>query len=171
MKELLDKLASYHLFNYLLPGALFVILADKIANYDMYQTDIIFGLLLYYFIGLVISRVGSLIVEPFLKRVGFVAFADYNDFISASKNDPKIELISETNNMYRTFCTLFLLLLLLKIYKIVEYAYPMIINWNEYILVGLLLVMFLFAYRKQSAYITNRVKANKCYLQAKMSPL
>ena len=77
MKEFLDKLAPYHFFNYLLPGTLFVILAEKVANYNMYQPDIIFGLLLYYFIGLVISRIGSLIVEPILRKVGFVAFTEY----------------------------------------------------------------------------------------------
>lgn len=160
MKEFLDKLASYHFFNYLLPGALFVILADKIANYKMYQTDIIFGLLLYYFIGLIISRVGSLIIEPFLRRVRFITFADYKDFVSASKNDPKIELLSETNNMYRTLCALFLMLVMLKVYSIAEAAYPIITSWSEYILSALLLAMFLFSYRKQSKYIVERVKVN-----------
>ena len=59
MKEFFDKLAPYHIFNYLLPGTLFVILAEKFVNYNFYQSDIILGLLLYYFIGLAISRIGT----------------------------------------------------------------------------------------------------------------
>jgi hypothetical protein len=160
MKEFLDKLASYHLFNYLLPGALFVILADKITNYSLYQTDIVLSLLLYYFIGLSISRIGSLIVEPFLRKIRFIVFADYKDYITASKLDPKIEIISETNNMYRTLCTLFVILPIFKIYNLLEVGSHLLTNWNEYIFLGLLLVIFLFAYRKQSAHIVNRVEAN-----------
>jgi len=159
MKEFLEKLAPYHFFNYLLPGALFVILVDKIVGYNFYQTDIILGLLLYYFIGLSISRIGSLIIEPLLRKTRFVVFADYKDFLSASKDDTKIEVLSEVNNMYRTLCALFTLLLLLKIYKAIVSTYTVLATWNEYILIGLLLVMFLYSYKKQSGYITNRVNA------------
>ena len=52
MKELLDKLSTYNIFNYLLPGIVFVILADEITNYSFAQQDIIIGLFLYYFIGI-----------------------------------------------------------------------------------------------------------------------
>lgn len=160
MKEFLEKLSTYHFFNYLLPGVLFVILADKVANYNLYQTDIIFGLFLYYFIGLIISRIGSQVIEPILKRTKFVTFGDYKDFVLASKEDPKLEILSEVNNTYRTLCTLFFLLIVLKIYKLIEAIYPMIIGWNFYILSVVLFVMFLFSYKKQSEFIVARVKAN-----------
>jgi hypothetical protein len=160
MKEFLDKLSPYHFFNYLLPGVLFVILADKVANYNMYQTDIIFGLLLYYFIGLIISRVGSQVVEPLLKKIGFVSFSDYKDFVLASKEDPKLEILSEVNNMYRTLCTMFVILIIVKIYSLIEAAYPILTNWILYILSALLFVMFLFSYKKQSEFIVARVKAD-----------
>ena len=78
MKELLDKLSSYNIFNYLFPGVLFVVFLSKVSNYDLIQKDIITGAFLYYFIGLVISRVGSLFIEPFLKRIKFLKFSDYS---------------------------------------------------------------------------------------------
>lgn len=161
MKEFLDKLASYHLFNYLLPGGLFVFLANKFVNIDLYQTDIVFGLFLYYFIGLVISRIGSLILEPFLRRSKFVAFADYKDFVYASKIDLKIEQILEVNNMYRTLFTLFLVLFLMKLYKLIEASIHFVAVWDEYLFIGILFFMFLFSYKKQSRLISERVKANK----------
>jgi hypothetical protein len=51
-------------------------------------------------------------------------------------------------------------LLILKGYDKVNGAYPSLSKWDTEILVGLLCIMFLFAYRKQTAYITRRVKAN-----------
>jgi hypothetical protein len=64
MKEILDKLSSYNLFNYLLPGIIFVVLASEITRYSFIHDDIVIGAFLYYFIGLVISRFGSLAIEP-----------------------------------------------------------------------------------------------------------
>ena len=160
MVDLLSKLSTYNLFNYLFPGIIFVILASKFTQYNFMQQDIFTGAFLYYFIGLVVSRFGSLVIEPLLKRISYLQFADYNDFIAASKNDEKIELLSEVNNTYRTLSSLFILLLLLKLCAWVECRYPVLAEWNAMILV-LLLVIFLLSYRKQTNYVTKRIKANR----------
>src|SRR5882724_7967172 len=115
LNELLNKISSYNLFNYLLPGILFAVIASKLTRYSFLERDVIVAAFLYYFIGLVVSRFGSLVVEPLLKRSGFIKFADYKSFVAASKQDSKIELLSEANNTYRTLCALFILLLLLKL--------------------------------------------------------
>jgi hypothetical protein len=159
MVDLLDKLSSYDLFNYLLTGIIFVILGSELTHYSFIQQDIVTGLFLYYFIGLVISRIGSLVIEPLLKRISFIQFADYKDFIAASEKDKKIELLSEVNNTYRTFCSLFILLLLLKLYEGIQSRFPALMDWDATILVVLLFVIFLFSYRKQTGYITRRIKA------------
>ena len=117
MKDLLDKISSYNLFNYLLPGILFVCISKYFTDYNFIQDNDFIGAFLYYFIGMVISRFGSLFVEPILKRISFLKFADYESFIVASKKDEKIELFSEVNNTYRTITALFIILLLLKIYN------------------------------------------------------
>jgi hypothetical protein len=161
MNELLNKLSSYNLFNYLLPGILFAVLASEATHYSFLQRDIVLALFLYYFIGLVVSRVGSLVIEPLLKKSGFLKFADYKDFVTASKTDQKIELLSEVNNTYRTLCSLFGLLLFLQAYDKVEARFPALKQWDAVALVMLLLVMFLFAYKKQTGYITQRIKATK----------
>lgn len=158
MKEILDKISSYNLFNYLLPGILFVIIADKFTNYSFLENDLIIAGFVYYFIGLVISRLGSLIVEPTLKRISFLKFADYKEFISASKKDPKIDLLSEQNNMYRTFIAMFILLLVLKTYELISFNLTVLNDWIMYILIILLLIIFLYSYRKQTQYITKRIK-------------
>jgi sterol desaturase/sphingolipid hydroxylase (fatty acid hydroxylase superfamily) len=160
MNAFLDKVSSYNLFNYLLSGVLFVILADRLTPYSFLQKDIVTGIFLYYFIGLVISRLGSLIIEPLLKRFSFVHFAPYEDFLEASKNDSKIEVLSEVNNMYRTFVSVFCGLIFLKLYEFFQFKFVCIQGGNIYIILFILLVIFLFAYRKQTAYITSRIKSN-----------
>lgn len=160
MKDILSKLSSYNLFNYLFPGILFVIVAGKVTQYSLIQQDVIIGVFLYYFIGLVVSRFGSLVIEPLLRGVSFLHFADYRDFVAASKKDEKLELLSEVNNTYRTLCSLFTLLLLLKLYEVIETKLPFLAEWNTLVLLVLVLIMFLFSYRKQTGYITKRIKAN-----------
>lgn len=160
MKELLDKISSYNLFNYLLPGILFVSISKEFTDYKFIRDNEFIGGFLYYFIGMVISRFGSLFIEPTLKKISFLKFADYKNFVSASKKDEKIELFSEVNNTYRTITALFVILLLLKLYNHFQVRLDIPQNATTLILVVLILLMFLFSYRKQTNYITKRIDAN-----------
>ena len=157
MNDFLSKLSSYNLFNYLLPGILFAVLAKQITHYSFIQNEIVIGVFLYYFIGMVISRVGSLVIEPTLKWLSFVRFAPYKDFIKASEKDPKIEVLSEANNTYRTLSALFIILLFLKLYEKLEDKCAFLRGRGGILLIFLLFIMFLFAYRKQTRYITDRI--------------
>jgi len=161
MKELLDKISSYNLFNYLFPGVLFAVISNKTTAYSFLQENFIVGAFVYYFIGLVVSRFGSLLIEPILKKIEFLKFADYKDFVAASKRDTKIDLLSEINNMYRTLCSMFTLLLLLKLYELIESKLPVLKDWNTHILLASLLIMFLLSYRKQTKYITKRIESSR----------
>lgn len=160
MKELYDKLSSYNIFNYLLPGILFVIFSKYFVQYDLIQENNFIGAFLYYFIGMVVSRFGSLIIEPLLKAISFLKFEDYKKFVIASQKDPKIELLSEVNNTYRTVTSLFSLVLLLKLYAFLESKYGFADNIGFIILLILLLILFLFSYKKQTGFVTKRVKLN-----------
>lgn len=160
MNELLSKISSYHLFNYLLPGSLFAVVATELTHRQFVQQNLVLGLFVYYFYGLIISRVGSLFVEPFLKWVRFLKFADYRDFVAACKKDPKIDELSETNNMYRTLCTLLITLTLLQGIVLLELKYPQLKRAELPVLIAAVFGLLLFSYKKQTGYITKRVKAN-----------
>lgn len=160
MNELLSKISSYHLFNYLLPGSLFAVVATELTHRQFVQQNLVLGLFVYYFYGLIISRVGSLFVEPFLKWVRFLKFADYRDFVAACKKDPKIDELSETNNMYRTLCTLLIALTLLQGIVLLELKYPQLKRTELPVLIAAVFGLLLFSYKKQTGYITKRVKAN-----------
>ena len=161
MSEFLEKLSSYNLFNYLFPGVVFCLLADKVFSFSLIQEDMVVGIFLYYFVGLVISRIGSLIIEPVLKKIGFIAFADFSDFLSASKNDPKIETLSEVNDMYRTIVSLVFSLTLIAVYQIIESKWPIFADYSNYIVIIFLFCIFLYSYRKQTDYVVKRIGAAK----------
>lgn len=159
MKDLLDKITSYNLFNYLLPGIVFACLIKNVIGYDLVQDKELIGAFLYYFIGMVVSRFGSIILEPLLKYFKFVKFSNYADYVKASKLDAKVELFSEVNNTYRTILAMLVLLVILKVYKWVEIKYSITNDTGYILLVSSLLLMFLFSYRKQTEYVSKRVAA------------
>lgn len=161
MDELIKKITPYQIFNYLLPGVIFVVILKNITYYDLTQDDILVAFFLYYFIGLIISRIGSLIIEPFLKKIKIIKFARYEDFINASKNDSKIEILSEQNNTYRTITSLFILLILFKVYESVSYQIGFFKNNYALVLTTLLLILVIFSYTKQTVYIKRRIDNQK----------
>lgn len=161
MKDLLDKLSSYNIFNYLFPGVVFVVVASKLTTYNLIQQDILVGAFLYYFIGLVISRIGSIFIEPVLKFIKFLKFADYKKFVKASKVDTRIETLSEVNNMYRTICSLFLVLLIIKGFDWLSTKWIFLADNKIFCLTLFIFLLFLFSYRKQTNYITKRIEANE----------
>ena len=162
MEKLLDKLSSYNIFNYLFPGIIFSVLLEKTTNYKIIQENIMIEAFLVYFIGLVISRISSLVIEPILKKMKFVNFSNYKDYVLASTNDNKIELFSESNNMYRVFISLFFILITINMYEnLIVSNFLILAEYTIYLLVLLLFILFLFSYRKQTNYITKRVEIYK----------
>jgi hypothetical protein len=161
MENFLAKISSYNIFNYLLPGALFSFSLPLVTEYSVDQNNLLVAAFLYYFIGMVISRIGSLCVEPLLKKSGFLKFSEYGDFIRASAHDEKLETLSEANNTYRTICALILCLVLAWAYSVAEQRCPFLLPIAPYLVIAFIFVLFLFSYRKQTNYITKRVNAHK----------
>jgi len=158
MKEIIDKISSYNIFNYLFPGVLFVVLLKEITNYDLIQENNLIGAFLYYFIGLSISRIGSLIIGFYLQKNSKFKFAKYSDYIKASEKDNKVELFSEVNNMYRTIISLLFLLLLAKVYSIADEFFEISVSFSSIFIIILLIILFIFSYKKQTGFIVKRVK-------------
>ena len=160
LKDIFDKISSYNIFNYLLPGILFIYLTKEISGYNLIQENNFVGAFLYYFAGLVVSRFGSLFIEPFLKRIKFLKFKDYKSFVAASKLDAQIELLSEVNNTYRTILAMLVLLCFEYLYISIKNHYAISHNITTIIVTIFITILFLFSYRKQAAYISKRIEAN-----------
>ncbi|WP_162928297.1 hypothetical protein [Sphingopyxis terrae] len=156
MNELLSKISSYNIFNYLFPGAVFSIVADHL-NIVAYPSDVIDKLLWFYFIGMAISRIGSVVVEPLLRCWSFVTYSDYPRFLRACASDAKLELMVEVSNTYRTLATAFALLPLGLLAGWIAGGIGFPAPWRERLILLPLLVLFLFSFRKQVGYIQRRV--------------
>lgn len=157
MNELLSKLSSYNIFNYLLPGAVFSILAERIALLES-PDQIVEQLVWYYFLGMVISRLGSIVVEPILKRVKFVTYSNYDDYLTACKSDGKLETMVEVSNTYRTVATAFFTLLVGLLYVSASAWIGIDGMLQAKIAISLVFVLFLLSFRKQVGFVVERVE-------------
>lgn len=161
MNEILAKLSSYDIFVNLVPGALFAAFLSMAGIYTLEPNSVVGELVIYYFIGLVISRIGSVVVEPVLKLLRVIRYSDYSDFIRASEKDPKILILLEASNLFRA------MLALVSVCAI-AYNWPSIraaVGWSDWVWVmigcALLAALFLISFRKQSGFISKRVIHHK----------
>ena len=159
MKDLLDRLTSYNFFNNLLPGALFAVMATRYTSVTLTSKDLLLAFFIYYFIGLLISRIGSLIIEPLLLKINLVKYSDYSDYLKASKEDQKIETLLEVNNTYRTIIAMFFSLALFKGFDVLSTKYSTLAALGPYILGFFMMILFIWSFKKQSNYINKRVDA------------
>lgn len=160
MSEFLSKLSSYNLFNNLVPGVLFLGIANRIIGRDLVPHDLVFSFFAYYFAGMVIGRFGSLVMEPVLKRTKFLRYGDYGNFVRSSRVDPKIETLLEVSNMYRSMTATLLLLLLVKPFLWLVGGTPFVRRYWIELLCAVLFFVFALSFRKQNGYVNRRVAAN-----------
>lgn len=162
LTKLLDKLNDYNLFNFLLPGILFATLADRLLATHLTPPDLLTAPFLYYFYGMTLSRIGSVVVEPLAVRGQFIKAHDRRDYpavLAALARDPKLELLSGLSNAYRTAAAVMLTLLAgLALQKLLE-ALPRLSGLVEVGALVALAALFLAAWRKQDTVIARRVEA------------
>ncbi len=160
MNDLMAKISSYDIFNNLVPGAIFAFLLDRLGIATVGTPSIITDVVLFYFLGLIVSRIGSVLIDPILKLTGIIPKVDYPGFIDASQKDTKILTLLESRNLYRTIVTLLLVTLIA--YHVKGWAPTwMSDGWRTTILLAVLAVLFLLAYRKQNSFISRRVEHHK----------
>lgn len=178
MKESIDifveKISSYNIFNNLLPGTIFCCFIESITRFSFSTEVFLVDLFVFYFVGMILSRIGSILVEPVLESIKvknkktkesekYIKKAPYGDYIEASKKDSFILVLNETNNTYRTMIAMSLAVACVKIYDWL--LYDLILCLDELgrklsliIACVFLAILFIKSYRKQTNYITKRIE-------------
>jgi len=158
MDKIIEKISSYHIFNNLVPGYLFLIISSQILGKNLIIDNLIYSFFEAYFIGIIISRISSLLIEKIIVKIWKLKKEPYDNYIEANNIDDKLEILNQDCNMYRSLCTLMIIELVLKI--MVMFEIPSFINKDILILVVLILLIILFAFSfvKQSKFISSRVK-------------
>ena len=159
MKDLIDKISSYNIFNYLFPGVVFAAMATRLSSYNLLIDDLVVGVFVYYLYGMVISRIGSIIIEPLLRRLKVIRYADYKELVAASQADVKIDILIEQSNTYRTLAAMFLCVLPVIAADVSRGAVPGVSDYGLFLGLLLLAWLFLCSFVKQTGYITDRVAA------------
>ena len=167
--KILDNISVYEVVNNIVPGSIYVVLVKYLTCFNILSGhDFYENVVLIYFIGLIISRIGSLIVESVLRYESkwwkaFLKFAPYSDYLQAEKLDEtgRIRYLSMVNNMYccmtSTAICVFLTLLFSYVWPFVS-AKNGVINFMMIAGCILLILLFAFSYRKQTNYVRSRVE-------------
>lgn len=160
MSEILSKISSYNIINYIIPGGIFTYFSADFFD-GLVRTDDTFLLIFFmYFIGMCISRIGSIALEPMFKMTKFIENEPYSDYLDAFEKDGKISELLETSSLYRTissgFAIFSILFITINIYDNKPF-YQYIYDSNLLISI-LLFLLFSFSYRKQTKYIAKRIR-------------
>ena len=174
IKDIVEKISSYNIFNNLFPGIVFCFVVERTTRFSVICDDICEKLFVYYFIGMIINRIGSVFIEKCLKAIKvknrttnckepFLKFAPYNMYIEASQKDPFITTLNEMNNVYRTIIATVVLIMITKLFDWLIYDWVNRLGQignNLFIVIVCLLIIILFihSYRKQTDYIRKRIE-------------
>ncbi len=161
MEKFLEKISNYHLFNYLFPGVIFIITSDYILKTNIYNDNLLYLFFISYFIGIIISRLGSVVTANILYKFTREKGESYKDYIVSCQKDDKIEVLMQDKNMYRNLCTMLILLLVLKLSSMLKVYFEINNDWKSIIGLGLLIILFAISFLKQNKYISSRIRANK----------
>ena len=157
MEKFLNKISEYHFLQSVVPGMIFTYCSKMFYEVNFLTDKLVYDFIVILIIGLIISRIGSIIVEPLLRKMKILNFCKYTDYVKASQKDNLIKNLSETNNLYRVIIATFLVLLFEKLYLIISEKFIWLNDWSYLIISVLLIVLFIFSYRKQTNYIKQRV--------------
>lgn len=181
MENFVKKITSYQFFNNLYPGALLWFVICNLFHIQFNCGDFVIVFFVCYFLGMVSSRVGSLVVEPIAKC--FVRWSDKGDYVRASERDSSISTLMQEANTYRTLAALGLLVTFILVACSVPDVWSVVLDFRmtacDYNIVpfctgflfenaGLILggiwvtILFVLSYIKQLRHIQQRIELASC---------
>lgn len=158
MDEIAKKVSEYQVFNFLLPGTIFAAAVTKTTDIDLVINNLLIAVFVYYFFGLVISRLGSIIIGPILRKTGIINFPPYSEYLEAVKKDDLLPTLSQENNTYRTLVSATLTYIVVFLIYVNRSHFsstnrPLLVTLLALLLAGL----FILSYRKQTNFIKKRI--------------
>ena len=98
-----------------------------------------------------------------IRKKPLLSLASYSDYEMASKIEPLVVTLSETNSTYRTLLSCFICIFVFKIWSLInelcaEANITFLQDGIEWIILLLLIVLFSFSYVKQTSYVSRRIE-------------
>ena len=157
MKEIIEKVSSYNIFNNLYPGVVFIVLICQITTYDIPINNEVILLFLSYFTGMILSRIGSVAIEPIIDKMKLYEKQPYKEYINAVQKDAKIETLLESSNTFRTLISTIVSILIVKIYNLIEIKFSIDVTLKIYIFLVIVLIIFVISFIKNTNFIIKRI--------------
>lgn len=160
MENLINSISKYQLAINLIPGYIFAILLQQYAHIVLLEGDVLQDVFVSYFVGLIIGRVGSIIVEGLMCIFDgtYISAPGYDRKIKAERIDPKIEILDRQCTIYRNCCAGCCCVIIGIIINCL-FGDGIFLSLGKYILIFLILtVLLLVAMDKQCTYVNNRIR-------------
>ena len=158
IEDLLKKMEAYHIACWIIPGTIFrLVLILFIPKLVICEENLLYEIILCYFLGMITSRIGSTMIEPLLKKIKIIEIVDYSEYMLASKTDNKVDLLQVEANQYRTYISMQVLLICIYVYQVIIGIFSF--KFQVVILLIILLIIFILSYKKQHDFIIKRIKS------------
>jgi hypothetical protein len=160
---LFDKLDAYNLVANLVPGATLVYALHSSGLPTPSPEDLGSFILASFVVGVMTNRAGSLIIDPILRarNISFLNTKNYESFVTAERDDKKLETLVANAGLYRTFFTAGIFYLLsLPIKMAIDY-FEINDQFVFIIFVIFGMVIALFSLKKEDGYIKSRLGSKK----------
>ena len=176
LENLLSKISAYELINNFIPGAVYFGIVERVTHFKLGAPNTYTAIVLCYFAGVVIGRIGSLYFSNSQRKKSNVDTNTTNEpdsnglphseFTKAELLDKerKVTTLSTMNNVYRTFIALPICVLLTVLLDLIWNYTPesicIVERKTAFVIlacIGLALILNK-AYKKQSWYVANRAK-------------
>lgn len=154
MNDIIQKISAYDLMNTLIPGGLLTYALQPLGYLDLSTTDVLVEAALAYLLGLIGSRVGSLVLEPLAIKLGLIQH-DYSAYVVAQKRDERLTALTTIANMYRALTGSVLVLGILALGALVPAGHRV----GLYLGYGVAsFVLLLCSWLKQDGYVGKRIE-------------
>lgn len=162
MEKLIDKISSYNILNNLIPGGIFIWLCSVLNIFTYSTTNIFKELVVYYFCGMTVSRVGSLVIETISLKVKAISYRKKTYYVQAEAHDSKLQELLAISNLYRTTSGMLFTIMIMKLCLILFSCFQISLELIYWMLIISLFVIYILSFYKQNKHIVSRVDiANK----------
>lgn len=157
MDEIIKKISAYDVFNSLIPGGALVYFLNLLGYINISANNVVFLIVLAYFLGLAGSRIGSIILEPIAIKRGWIR-RDYEGYVKAQKSDERIMPLTTISNMYRSIAGSLIVLALLALGTLVPEVFR---RWLIVVYGIACFALFFKSWLKQEDYVARRMEINR----------
>lgn len=160
MENLINSISKYQLAINLIPGYIFAILLQQYAHIVLLEGDVLQDVFVSYFVGLIIGRIGSIVVERLMDKFNktYKSAPDYDIKVKAERIDPKIEILDRQCTIYRNCCA-GCCCVIIGIFTDCLFGDGSFFSSVKYILFFLILtVLLVMAMDKQCNYVNQRIE-------------